>query len=250
MGVAMWALGCEEFVNELIHLLHAQGFTGLNRGPARKGAGQPLHRFTLTQVHGSGLIQEIAQQLGLAARAPEGRNPADEDALLTKLLYVESHAGQTGLAFTEEVRLRLIKLQDDREEQLLTSGFALNHAVADLLVQDPLVGSVLVDDEKTLACLSQDIALVKLPKGNQSVGGLPARHIHLIYDPRIVRRARACARAGNGGPIFSAAGPGGIKARRLLEAVKAGRSVWLLRFSHGTVTCIRPPSACRCPTNS
>ena len=84
-----------------------------------------------------------------------------EDQVVTAKRY-ESELRELSGLLSESLRLLIGDLDDGRYKQALTRDAAVGEHLLHALVDEALMGRVLVDDDHRGACLSDDIGLVDL----------------------------------------------------------------------------------------
>lgn len=176
MGAKVGVFGLGEVFNQFAHLGVAEGVSGFDRHFA--GA------HDVDVVAGGGpaggasalgdLVDHVLEDSEGGTSAPKGGHGADKKGIGSKRLKIEAHSSE----FCEVIEEEGEKTSPDGKgggiEERLTFDGGLTSGVKEHLVQDALVGDVLIDEEEASGVLGDDEGLVDLTKDAEvfeEVGG-------------------------------------------------------------------------------
>ena len=162
-----------------------------------------LHRRVAGDRRGEVLDRDLDRRAAIAAVEVVGeradrrrrgfdlhdrRHRRDVDGAIAERLDLEAEARQVLAARAERFDLGRRQLEDERRQQALALEGARREALEDLLVEDALVGDVLIDDQQALAVDGDD----------ERVAQLAERHHrpHRIDDAPAIDEARRRLLAG------------------------------------------------------
>ncbi len=177
------------FTQQRIHLLGAERAARAHRIVAGDG-GEPMVEPALERlmaVLGERVFGEVAHQPFEIARGDQARRLAHQYGAGAEALQDKSQRFQLGRALDERCRRGGVEVDDQRREQDLPDDARLGALAFQLLVDDPLMRGVLIDDDNAIAGLGDDVIHVQLrARGAERRGDVAARR-----SPARLQRARS-----------------------------------------------------------
>ncbi len=147
-----------ELVHDPLALLPRADGPGFDRSPAGNNPGNPLAAADRLCGFGADKIaHDLVDDPGILDAAEHNRDRPDKECVTAELFQDEALGCQRRQDLFEDRGLFEAPVQDNRADQFLRLP-ALRFLPAQLLVQDTLVGSMLVDQEQLFAgCAGKDI---------------------------------------------------------------------------------------------
>ena len=137
------------------------------------------------------LVGQIADQPSRVGDAQQRRHLAHHDGAGPEGLDHQAQLGQLAAPVDDALRRRLVQLDHGGDQQYLAGDAGLRQRRFHPLIDQPLMGRMLIDDDQAVGCLRDDVGFVQLrprsPQGMSTIwsaigrrrcgGRMQARHV-------------------------------------------------------------------------